>query len=189
MSFLKKNSDKNKAILYSSIAVILTISVIVFPEDAFNAAVNGLNVWWNVVFPALLPFFIMAQVMIGLGVVHFLGVFLEPVMRPVFNVPGSGSFVMAMGLASGFPIGAVLTTQLRKKGLCSKVEAERLISFTNTADPLFMFGAVAVGMIGYPEVGVIIALAHYMSGISVGLLMRFYGRRQEGHRLVKNGLT
>ncbi len=167
-----------KTILLAVVCVGLTISVIIFPEAAFNASVSGLRVWWNIVFPALLPFFIIAQLLIGLGVVHMLGVLLEPVMRPVFNVPGSGSFVMAMGLASGFPIGAVLTTQLRKQNLCNKTEAERLLSFTNTADPLFMFGAVSVGMIGYPEAGIIIASAHYLSSLSVGLIMRFYKNKE-----------
>ncbi len=155
-------------------AVMLTIGMVLFPKEAFEASLSGLAVWWNIVFPALLPFFIFAQVLIGLGVVHFLGVLLEPVMRPVFNVPGEGSFVMAMGLASGFPLGAVLTSKLRQRKMCSKIEAERLLSFVNTADPLFMFGAVAVGMLHAPQTGIIIALAHYLSAITVGLVMRYY---------------
>ncbi len=157
-------------------ALFLTLSMVRFPKEAFDASVAGLEVWWHIVFPALLPFFVFAQLLIGLGVVHMMGVFLEPVMRPVFNVPGTGSFVMAMGLASGFPIGAVLTTELRSRELCNRVEAERLLSFTNTADPLFMFGAVAVGMLGYPQAGLAIAVAHYLSSLSLGLLMRFYRR-------------
>jgi len=161
------------------IAAAITIAMIIFPKEAFEAALNGVSIWWNIVFPALLPFFIFSQVLIGLGVVHFLGVLLEPVMRPVFNVPGAGSFVMAMGLASGFPIGAVLTSKLRLKKLCNKEEAERLISFVNTADPLFMFGAVAVGMLHAPQTGLIIAAAHYLSSISVGLIMRFYKARSK----------
>ncbi|NMB42222.1 MAG: sporulation integral membrane protein YlbJ [Firmicutes bacterium] len=162
--------------------------MLLFPEEAFDAALNGLSVWWNIVFPALLPFFIFSQVLIGLGVVHFLGILLEPVMRPVFNIPGTGSFVMAMGLASGFPIGAVLTGKLRQQQLCSKVEAERLISFVNTADPLFMFGAVAVGMLKAPHTGFIIAAAHYLSSISLGFIMRFYKRGQHlGQRFTGDG--
>jgi len=160
------------------IAVALTISMVLYPEDAFAAAVKGLDVWWNIVFPALLPFFIGSELLMGLGVVHFMGVLLEPLMRPVFNVPGVGSFVMAMGLASGFPIGSILTAKLRRDELCSKVEGERLMSFTNTADPLFMFGAVAVGMFGYPQIGITIAIAHYLSSISTGIMLRFYGRSQ-----------
>lgn len=162
--------------LLAFLALFLILSMVRYPKEAFDASVAGLEVWWHIVFPALMPFFIFAQILIGLGVVHMMGVFLEPVMRPVFNVPGTGSFVMAMGLASGFPIGAVLTTELRSRNLCNRVEAERLLSFTNTADPLFMFGAVAVGMLGYPQAGLSIALAHYLSSLTLGLLLRFYRR-------------
>ncbi len=166
------------AYLIALIAVSVTVSMVFFPEDAFLAAVKGLDVWWNIVFPALLPFFIGAELLMGLGVVHFMGVLLEPLMRPLFNVPGAGSFVMAMGLASGFPIGSILTARLRREEMCTKVEGERLMSFTNTADPLFMFGAVAVGMFGLPQVGVAIAAAHYLSSLTTGILLRFYGRKE-----------
>lgn len=175
---------KNKDLLFKTyltavMAVFITIFLVCFPEHAFEAAVNGLNIWWNIVFPALLPFFICAEILMGSGVVHFMGVLLEPFMRPIFNVPGEGSFVMAMGLASGFPIGSLLTTRLREQNLCTKIEGERLMSFTNTADPLFMFGAVAVGMFGNPGVGATIATAHYLSSISVGLIMRYYGKKEK----------
>lgn len=178
MKNIRTLSGPVSAYFYALVAITLTVSMVLFPEEAFSAAVKGLDVWWNIVFPALLPFFVGSEILMGLGVVHMMGVLLEPLMRPVFNVPGEGSFVMAMGLASGFPIGAILTTRLRRENLCSKVEGERLMSFTNTADPLFMFGAVAVGMFGAPHVGYTIAAAHYLSSISTGLLLRFYGRGQ-----------
>jgi sporulation integral membrane protein YlbJ len=84
---------------------------------------------------------------------------------------------MAMGLASGYPLGAILTANLRKRQMCSKTEAERLMSFCNTADPLFMTGAVAVGMFGVASLGAVICGAHYLSAMAVGLVMAFYKRR------------
>lgn len=92
---------------------------------------------------------------------------------------------MSMGLASGYPMDAVITCKFRKNQLCTAVEAERLLSFTNTADPLFMFGAVAVGMFGMPELGITIALAHYLSSFLVGILFRFYGRERDDYRQEK----
>ncbi|MGM0502562.1 MAG: sporulation integral membrane protein YlbJ [Bacillota bacterium] len=160
------------------IAVTFTIALIIFSDSGFSAAVNGLDTWWNIVFPALLPFFIIAEMLMGLGVVHFLGVLLEPLMRPLFKVPGVGAFALSMGLASGYPIGAKITAQLRAEKLCTQVEGERLISFTNTADPLFMVGAVAIGMFSRPELGVILAIAHYLSCLVVGFIMRFYNPQQ-----------
>lgn len=169
-----RNKQDSKIIISAVLAVLITVLIIIYSEAAFNAALEGLNVWWEIVFPSLLPFFIIAEILMGLGVVHFMGALLEPLMRPVFKVPGVGAFAMAMGLASGYPIGAKITANLRRKKLCSKTEGERLVSFTNTADPLFMVGAVAVGMFHRADLGIILAAAHYISSILVGFVLRFY---------------
>lgn len=174
---LTKN-QRNWALI-AAVTVLITICMVIYSEESFDAAVAGLKIWWEVVFPALLPFFILAELLMGLGVVHAMGALLEPLMRPLFRVPGVGAFAMAMGLASGYPIGAKLTGELRRKKLCSRIEGERLVSFTNTADPLYMIGAVAVGMFHDPALGAVLAGAHYISSITVGLVMRFYGRKQE----------
>lgn len=168
--------SRSKPYLAAGVAVALTVTTMLYPEEAFSSALSGLRVWWDIVFPALLPFFILSEILMGLGVVSTMGVLLEPLMRPLFNVPGVGSFVMAMGLASGYPIGAILTAKLRRQRACTQVEAERLLSFTNTADPLFMFGAVAVGMFADAKLGTLLAAAHYLSSLSVGVCMRFYRR-------------
>lgn len=170
---------KLSQLVLPSLAVAITLAIIRFPEEAFQAAFEGLDVWFNIVLPALLPFFIGSQLLMGLGVVHFMGVLLEPFMRPLFNVPGTGSFVMAMGLASGYPLGAMLTGKLVKKRLFNAREAERLVSFSNTADPLFMVGAVAVGMFKDVRIGAIITMSHYISALLVGIAMRFYALKSE----------
>jgi len=157
---------------------VITLSLVIFPKDSFEAAVEGLKVFWEIVFPSLLPFFVLSEMLLGLGVVHFLGVLLEPLMRPLFNVPGVGAFALSMGLAAGYPMDAVITSKFRRQNMCTRVEGERLLAFTNTADPLFMFGAVAVGMFGRPELGAILAAAHYLSSFSVGFIFRFYRRKE-----------
>ena len=89
-------------LLLPALAVIITISIVRFPDEAFKSALDGLDVWFTIVLPALLPFFIGSQLLMGLGVVHFMGVLLEPFMRPLFNVLTQDLFIMAMGLASGY---------------------------------------------------------------------------------------
>ncbi|MFC0189012.1 sporulation integral membrane protein YlbJ [Fictibacillus aquaticus] len=153
---------------------LLAGSVMMFPEESFKASLDGLNLWWDVVFPSLLPFFILSELLIGFGVVHFIGVLLEPLMRPLFKVPGAGGFVWAMGLSSGFPAGAKLTARLWQQKELSSTEAERLVSFTNCSNPLFMFGAIAVGFFHNPAVGIVLAVCHYGGNILVGFTMRFY---------------
>lgn len=169
-------SGQVQAVLGGFSVLFVIFALILFPEYAFRASVSGLKLFFDVVFPSLLPFFILSEVLLAYGMVHFLGVFFEPIMRPLFNVPGVGSFVLSMGLAAGYPMDAVLTAKFRRQGLCTKVEGERLLAFTNTADPLFIFGAVAVGMFGMPALGLVLALAHYIGAFLVGLCFRFWGR-------------
>lgn len=158
---------------------MMAVGLIIFPQESFDASKGGLNMWWKIVFPSLLPFLIFSELLISFGVVRFIGVILEPFMRPLFRVPGVGGFVWAMGLASGFPAGAKFTVRLRQEKQVSRIEAERLVCFTNSSNPLFLFVAVAVGFFQNPHLGIILALAHYLGNFCVGILMRFYRRKEE----------
>ncbi|MEH7247070.1 sporulation integral membrane protein YlbJ [Neobacillus niacini] len=188
--------SKLKTIFLSICAIILAASMIMYPKESFDASIRGLNMWWEIVFPSLLPFFLVSEMLIGFGVVKFIGVLLEPLMRPLFKVPGIGGFVWAMGMASGFPAGAKLTVRMRQEGQLTQIEAERLVSFTNSSNPLFIFGAVAVGFFHNPHLGVLLALAHYLGNICVGLIMRFYGKEtpykdknKQGRFIVRTALS
>lgn len=176
ISFLNGRRHDVTRLLWTAFALLFVASMMAYPRVVFEGSVAGLKTWWNIVFPALLPFFIASELLMSFGVVHFMGVLLQPVMRPLFNVPGAGSFVLAIGYTSGYPIGSMVTAKLRAKRLCTRVEAERLMSFTNNSSPLFMLVAVAVGMFNSPGLGVLIAGAHYLSNLTLGLALRFYGR-------------
>ena len=165
------------ALVWAATAVLLTLSLVLYPDTALEAARDGMTLFLHVVFPSLLPFFILSEIMLGLGVVHFIGVLFEPLMRPLFNVPGEGAFVLSMGLAAGYPMDAVITARFRRQEMCSRIEGERMLAFSNTADPLFIFGAVAVGMFGAAQLGKAMAIAHYIGALLVGLIFRFYGYR------------
>lgn len=174
--------QKIKTILLSGVTIFIAISLIKYPDQSFEASLRGLTMWWEIVFPSLLPFFIVAELLIGFGVVKFIGVLFEPIMRPLFNVPGVGSFAWAMGMASGYPTGAKISARLREDNQLTQIEAERLISFTNASSPLFIFGAVSVGLFYDVKLGVLLAASHYIGNALVGICMRFYGRSKENNR-------
>ena len=159
------------AVLVAFLAVALAFFMIIEPATTLEASTAGLKLWFRAVLPALFPFFVICDLMVGLGVVSFLGVILEPVMRPVFRLPGAAGFVVAMGFTSGFPVGAVLTRQLYANGSLSGNEAERLVSFTNNASPLFIIGVVGTGLFHNPLIGYLLAASHYLSNVLVGILI------------------
>ena len=156
---------------------LLAIGMFYYPQEVVRSAADGLSLWWNYVVPALLPFFILSELLLASGFVHFIGVLMEPLMRPVFRLPGQASFVVAMSLTSGIPIGAILTTRLCQENALSQIEGERLLTFTCNPSPGFMFGAVASSMLLKPELGIVLVGSVYLGNILVGILFRFYGGR------------
>lgn len=165
------------SIILAGSTAFLTFALITYPDQALEASLRGLNMWLEKVFPSLLPFFITAELLIAFGVVKFIGVLCEPIMRPLFNVPGVGSFAWAMGMASGYPTGAKITVRLREEKQITKLEGERLVSFTNACSPLFIFGVVAAVFFNDAKLGILLAIAHYGGNALVGICMRFYGRK------------
>ncbi|HPU41610.1 MAG TPA: sporulation integral membrane protein YlbJ [Acetivibrio clariflavus] len=160
------------------ICSVFVLLLIIFSNTAVASASRGLNLWLNVVFPSLFPFFVASEILYRTGFIKSLGILLEPIMRPLFNVPGCGSFALAMGITSGYPVGAKLTAKMREEKLLTKTESERLLSFTNNSGPLFIIGAVAVGMFNNPKIGFVLLFCHILACITVGIFFRFYGSRK-----------
>jgi sporulation integral membrane protein YlbJ len=168
------------------------IMLLAYPKEGIQAAVRGILIWWDVLFPSLFPFLVVAELMLGFGVVHFFGSLLDPLMRPLFRVPGIGGFVMTMGFASGYPMAAKLTSQLWDQKLVTREEGERLVAFTTSSDPIFLIGAVSVGFFHDARIAIALGAAHYGTALLVGLLMRFHGKgrmsappvKQDGGRLL-----
>ncbi|MGC5775167.1 sporulation integral membrane protein YlbJ [Paenibacillus pabuli] len=155
--------------------LILCVLMVLFPTETWHAGVRGLSIWWDVLFPSLFPFLVLSELLLGFGIVHFLGTLLNPLMRPLFRVPGSGGFVFAVSCASGYPTGAKLTAQLWEQKLVTREEGERLVSFTTSSDPIFMIGAVSVGFFHHVAIAPVLVTSHYAAAFLVGLLMRFHG--------------
>jgi sporulation integral membrane protein YlbJ len=164
--------------LIAALAILCLYMLIRYPEPGFKAAIQGIGIWWDILFPALFPFLVISEMLLGFGIVHFLGTLLDPLMRPLFRLPGIGGFVVAMGFASGYPVGARLTSQLWEQGLLNRDEGERLVAFTTSSDPIFLIGAVSVGFFHDARLAIILAIAHYGAALALGFLMRFHGDRK-----------
>jgi len=170
--------SKYSSYFFTAVIMILTIFMLINPRETVAASSFGFHLWYSTVFPALFPFFIAAELLVRLRFVHILGLLFEPIMRPIFNLPGCSSLVLVMGFTSGFPVGAILTRNLYEEQMLTADEAERLVSFTNNSSPLFIVGAVGVGMFGNPVVGYLLAIAHYGSNLLLGILWGLKTRSQ-----------
>lgn len=182
--------------LLSIIFVLFTISLVVFSKSNLDSAKTGLLLWANSVVPSLFPFFIATELLSYTNVIPMLGRYLNFLMRPLFNVPGEGSFPFIMGIISGYPTGAKIVSKFKNDGICTSSEAERLLAFTNNSGPLFIIGTVGISLFGDIQVGILLLVTHILACITVGILFRFwkYDRTEKNtsvkvHQIPKNSST
>lgn len=158
--------------LLTTIFTLFLIFLVIFSKSNMFAAQNGLTLWAKNVIPSLFPFFIATELLNYTNLPYFLGKLTNKFMRPIFNIPGEGSYAFIMGIISGYPVGAKIINKFIDDGTCTKQEAERMLAFTNNSGPLFIIGTIGIGLYGNTQIGVLLFITHIMACLTVGM---FFG--------------
>lgn len=132
------------------------------------------------VVPALFPFLVVTSALLSLGFGELAAPWLAGLMEPLYRVPGAGSAALVLGLVGGYPIGASTAAQLCRAGLVSREEGERLLTFCNNSNPVFLISVLGVGVFGSVRTGIWLWLIHLLSALLTGLVFR--GRARPARR-------
>lgn len=172
MNFRRLAASPLSTWLTGFLAVLLVICVVYAPGEAFKASGEGLAIWWRIVFPALLPFIVLSQMLIASGFAHGLGALLEPFTRRALGLPGSFGWVLPLGMTAGFPAAAEAAVTLHKQGKITAREAERLAATAHFCSPMLLVVVIGAGFLSRPEVGLLLLAVHWMAGIAAGVTLQ-----------------
>lgn len=158
-----------------NLPVLLTLAVFIAlmlrsPAAAAGAG-RGLTVCAVSLVPSLLPFFTLSNLLSALGLADILSKRAGGVMRRMFRISGAAAQAFFLGITGGYPLGAAAVAQLRRGGMISKDEAERLLAFSNNSGPAFILGAVG-GILQSPAAGLLLYGTHVLAAVLTGLIMR-----------------
>lgn len=177
MDSKRQNTSGKPARLQTLWFAVLTagfvVSIILFPDRAFQASLHGLKIWWGSVFPALLPFLILSEIMSGFGLVRAFGALLDPVMR-LFRLPGEGGWAVALALAAGPPSGAAAVKNLREREQISAEQGSRVFAASHLFSPVFIVLVVGTGLLHSAQMGYMLCLSYYSSALIALVMQRFY---------------
>lgn len=173
-------SKKRAAEFFAGAAIFLAmLGLCIRPEDTIGAAKDGLMLCYNVILPTLFPFFVLSSMLVELGLVRYIGKLMEKIMRPLFNVSGSCAAAFALGFVGGYPTGARTAISIYDKKMCTRTEAERMLSFCNNSGPAFILGVIGAGIFSSGKAGVLLYIAHAAASVTVGIIFRFYKRNEK----------
>lgn len=173
--------------LSGALAVLLAGAVISSPESSFAASLQGLKLWWTVVFPALMPFLMLSEMLSASGFIHGAGVLLEPLLRLAFRLPGSSGWTLALGMTSGFPGGGQSTAQLHEKGRLTPGEAARLAALAHFASPVTILIVIGAAMLHSPAAGYVLLAVHWLSGFAAGITTAWFPHIRKNPPIIEAG--
>lgn len=175
MSYIFLNVKKiNSKLILKLILLLFLFSLLFFSNSNIVAISGAIELFLYKVFPSLFPFFIATDLLSHTDFINILNNILSPIIKPLFNVSGKGAFPFIMGIISGYPTGAKILSDFRKNNICSKIECERLLAYTNNSGPLFIIGTVGTSLFLSKEIGYLLLITHLLGTLTVGILFRFY---------------
>lgn len=164
--------------IFSIIIFLIASFCIISPSEMINSAKDGILLWSNIVLPSLFPFLILSDLIQKSAITKVFEKLLSKVMKPIFNLPGISSLAIFLGMTGGYPIGAKITSDLRNENTITQNEAKRLLAFSNNSGPLFISGAIGIGLYKNVSIGFLLLISHYISALLVGILFRFYKKEK-----------
>ena len=163
-----------KHIYYAFFFLIFFFVMLFFPSETLEGTSNGLLLWFQIVLPSLLPFFILTSLLIQTNSIYLIVKLFGPLLTRIFSVSLEGSFAIISGFLCGYPIGAKVTSDLVKQKRISVNEGNYLLSFCNNSSPAFVSNFVILQTLKDPSLLLPSLFILFLSPFLCSFLFRLY---------------
>lgn len=176
---MKKIAEKNSHILPTIVTLVFLCLLFIFPSQSLEGAKKGLLLWFQIVLPTLLPFFIVSNLMVSLSITDAFSVFLYPILKHIMPISKNGCYPIAIGLLSGYPIGAKACSDMVSLGKISSFEGQFLLTFCNNASPMFLLNYVLLQCLHQEKHIWLFMGILYLSAFLSGYLFLFLHKKRQ----------
>ena len=130
--------------------------LLLYADGAVEAVKKGLQLCHDTVIPALFPFMVASELLVGCGGAAAIGRVLARPFRAVLGVPGAAACPIVLGALCGFPTGARVMAALYDRGELSARQCTRLLTFINLPSSAYLISAVGASLLGSRRMGVVL---------------------------------
>ena len=177
--FVKPKNDNLLRLLLSALILFFIFNMIISPAKFIKEGLNGISAWAFNVLPSVLPFMFFTKALSSLGQMEKLTHPFQRVTKTLFNTPPISFYAFFMAILSGYPVGSKMIADLYMQGKITQEDAYRMSAFCSTSGPMFIIGAVGIGMFKNSLVGYILFLSHILSAFLNGLIYRKLGLKND----------
>ena len=162
---------KYQELLAVLIILFLYLGIFINPSLIIESGISSINIFKTKLFPSIFPFFVLASLLLELGLATKISIKLNPLIRKIFHVEGNSSFIILVSLISGFPSGSKYVVESYKDKTIDKNTANYLLTFTHFANPLFVLGTCGL-ILNSLSLAYKILIIQILSNLILGIILR-----------------
>ena len=165
---MKKKYQELFAVL---IILFLYLGIFINPSLIIESGISSINIFKTKLFPSIFPFFVLASLLLELGIATKISNKLNPIFKKLFHVEGNSSFIILVSIMSGFPSGSKYVVESYKNKTINKTTANYLLTFTHFANPLFILGTCGL-ILNSLSLAYKILIIQIISNLILGIILR-----------------
>lgn len=162
--------------LCASFLTIIAGAIIIYPERYISCCLDGFLMWAECVLPSLFPFMVISFLAVKSGFAEKASLPLKKITG-IFNLPPAAAVCFLISACSGYPAGARCLLEFYENGSLDEKDCKKLSLLCSTSGPLFIIGSIGVRMLDDKSAGWKILLAHFLSIISIALILALFSKR------------
>lgn len=159
-------------IVFSGLGALCILLLLLYADGAVASVKKGLLLCARTVIPALFPFMVASELLVGCGGAAALGRLFARPLQWLLGVPGAAACPILLGALCGFPTGARAMAALYDKGELSAHQCTRLLTFINNPSSAYMISAVGVSLLGSRRLGLLLYGVSLFSALLTALITR-----------------
>ena len=172
---MKKNKASRTILSQSALALLIAyfLACMIFqPAKYIAQSLNGISAWAFNVLPSVLPFMFFTKILSNISTIEKATRPFSTVTTKLFKSPAISAYTFLMAILSGYPVGSRMIADLYLQGKITKQDAFKMSSFCSTSGPMFIIGAVGIGMFHSAKIGYVLFASHIVGALANGFCWR-----------------
>ena len=162
---------KYQELLAVLIILFIYLGIFINPKLIIESGITSINIFKTRLFPSIFPFFVLASLLLNLGLADKISRKINFVIKRIFHIEGISSFIVVISIISGFPSGSKYISDCYKKGLINKEVSNYLLTFTHFGNPLFILGTCGT-VLNNISIAYKILIINIVANIILGIILR-----------------
>lgn len=159
-----------KIILFFFFAVIFII--ITNSNSVINNIILSFNICFNNLFPALIPFMLLSNILIKYDFIDELSNMFKFITKKIFKVNKNCAFAIVMSIISGTPSNSKYLKDLYENNLINEQDISKCLNFCHFTNPIFIISTIGITFLNNKTLGLIVLISHYLGSFIIGIVLK-----------------